>query len=69
MAKHEEIFHPTEECRVSFKAERFFKDTMSQQIFEGVSINNTPSTPGYLMNSRAEFEQGAVARVVVARGL
>ena len=69
MAKHKENFHPQEECKVSFKAEKFFKDVMSQQIFEGVSINNTPSTPGYLMNSRAEFEQGAVARVVVARGL
>ena len=31
--------------------------------------NHSPLTPGYLMNSRAEFEQGSVARVVVAHGL
>ena len=52
-----------------FQAERFFSDATSAQIFEGVSINNTPSDEGYLMNSKAEYQQGEVARVVVMRGL
>ena len=52
-----------------FEAEKFFKDAVSHQIYEGVCINNSPSTPGYLMNSRAEFEQGSVARVVVTHGM
>ena len=41
---------------------------MSKQIFEGVSINNSPSSPGLLMNSKAEYRQGEVARVVLVRG-
>ena len=39
------------------------------QIFEGISINHSPSSEGYLMNSKAEYQQGEVARVVVVRGL
>ena len=54
---------------MQFRAESFFSDPMSRQIYEGVSINNSPSTPGHLMNSRAEYQQGEVARVVVVRGL
>ena len=69
MHKHMEIHHPNEEPRFVFEAEKFFKDVSSHQIFEGVCINNSPSTPGYLMNSRAEYEQGGVARLVVAHGL
>ena len=67
--KHHQLFHPDEDCHFSFEAEKFFNDAMSHQIYEGVCINNTPSTPGYLMNSRAEYEQGAVARLSVAQGL
>ena len=67
--KHQQLFHQGEECQFSFEAERFFKDAMSHQIYEGVCINNSPSTPGYLMNSRAEYEQGAVARLNVQHGL
>ena len=67
--KHKELFHPDEECQFSFEAEKFFTDAISHQIYEGVCINNSPSTPGYLMNSRAEYEQGGVARLVVAHGL
>ena len=52
-----------------FEAEQFFHEASSHQIYEGVCIKNTPSSTGYLMNSRAEFDQGAVARVVVARVL
>ena len=67
--KHHQLFHPGEDCHFSFEAEKFFNDAMSHQIYEGVCINNTPSTPGYLMNSRAEYEQGAVARLSVEHGL
>ena len=67
--KHMQLFHPNQASSFVFEAEKFFKDVASHQIFEGVCINNSPSTPGYLMNSRAEFEQGSVARVVVAHGL
>ena len=67
--KHQQLFHSGEEFHFSFEAEKFFKDAMSHQIFEGVCINNSPSTPGYLMNSRAEYEQGAVARLNVVHGL
>ena len=42
---------------------------MEKAIFEGVSINNSPSTPGHLMNSKTEYKQGEVARVVLVRGL
>ena len=68
--KHQDNNHHDEPPPlVQFKAERFLSDPMSRQIYEGVSINNSPSTPGHLMNSRAEYQQGEVARVVVVRGL
>ena len=67
--KHMLLFHPNQMPKFVFEAEKFFKDVASHQIYEGVCINNSQSTPGYLMNSRAEFEQGSVARVVVAQGL
>ena len=67
--KHQQLFHPDEECHFSFETEKFFNDAMSHRIYEGVCINNTPSTPGYLLNSRAEYEQGAVARLSVQQGL
>ena len=69
MHKHMELFHPNMEPRFVFGAEKFFRDASSHQIYEGICINNSPSTPGYLMNSRAEYEQGGVARLVVAHGL
>ena len=52
-----------------FQAEKFFPDATSAQIYEGISINHSPSSEGYLMNSKAEYQQGEVARVVVVRGL
>jgi hypothetical protein len=69
MWKHKELFHEAEDCRFEFTAEKFFRDAMSHQIYEGVAINRSPSTPGLLMNSRAEYDQGQVARLVVAHGL
>ena len=58
-----------EECKFEFTAEKFFREPVMHQIYEGVCINRSASTPGYLMNSRAEYEQGQVARLVVAQGL
>ena len=40
---------------------------MEKAIFEGVSINNSPSTPGHLMSSKTEYKQGQAARVVLVR--
>jgi hypothetical protein len=34
-----------------------------------VSINRSASTEGYLLNSKAEYKQGEVARVTIQRGL
>jgi hypothetical protein len=67
--KHSELHHPDSQPSFQFKAERFFADPCSKAIFEGVSINRSASTEGYLMNSKAEYKQGEVARVTVERGL
>ena len=67
--KHQETFHQVQPPKFSFGAERFFKDSCSCGIFEGVSINRSPSTDDHLMNSKAEFDQGQVARVVLETGL
>ena len=63
--KHREKFHPDEWCEFTFRAERHFKDPCSCAIYEGVCINRSPSTPDHLMNSKSEWEQGQVARVVL----
>ena len=47
----------------------FFKDPLTRQINEGVRINNSKADAGYLMNSKSEFRQGEVARVIMVRGL
>ena len=67
--KHAQLYHPGATPEFQFQAEKFFPDATSAQIYEGVSINNSPSNEGYLMNSKAEYQQGEVARVVVVRGL
>ena len=67
--KHAQLHHPGENPVFQFEAEKFFPDATSAQIYEGVSINHTPSTEGYLMNSKAEYQQGEVARVVMVTGL
>ena len=67
--KHHQLHHPDTPPEFEFKPEKFFNDPLSKSMFEGVSINRSPSTEGYLMNSKAEFRQGEVARVVVERGL
>ena len=60
------MFHAEEECKFEFTAEKFFREPVMHQIYEGMSINRSLATPGYLMNNRAE--QGQVA-LVVAQGL
>ena len=67
--KHTELYHQGVIPEFEFQAEKYFSDATSAQIYEGVAINNTPSDEGYLMNSKAEYQQGEVARVVVLRGL
>ena len=67
--KHAQLHHQGVMPEFQFQAEKFFSDATSAQIFEGVSINHTPSAEDYLMNSKAEYQQGEVARVVVVRGL
>ena len=67
--KHKELHHPDDTPEFEFRPEKHFPDPVSKQIYEGVSINNSPSSPGFLMNSKAEYRQGEVARVVLVRGL
>ena len=67
--KHAALHHPNEKPQFEFQTERFFPDAVSAQIYEGVRINNSESDESYLMNSRSEYEQSNVARVVLARGL
>ena len=69
MFKHAQLHHPGTVPVFQFQAEKFFPDATSAQIYEGVSINHSPSADGYLMNSKAEYQQGEVARVVLVRGL
>ena len=67
--KHKELHHSSGNPKFVFQAEKFINEPVSKQIFEGCSINHSPSSPGFLMNSKAEFRQGDVARVVIVRGL
>ena len=67
--KHKEIHHPTKEPKYQFKAKKFLTTPMEKSIYEGVSINNSPSNPGHFKSSKTEYKQGKVARVVLARGL
>ena len=66
--KHQKNFHPGQVAQFKIKATKFFKDPLTRQIDEGVRINNSQSSPDFLMNSKAEFRQGEVARVVLVRG-
>ena len=67
--KHQTNFHPGLQPTYNMRTLKFFKDPLTRQINEGVRINNTRSTPGFLMNSKSEFRQGEVARVAITRGL
>ena len=67
--KHAQLHHQGATPDFQFRAEKFFSDATSAQIYECASINQTLSADGFLMNSKAEYQQGEVARVVVVRGL
>ena len=67
--KHQKNLHPGQVAQFNIKATKFFKDPLTRQINEGVRINNSQSSLDCLMNSKAEFRQGEVARVVLVRGV
>ena len=67
--KHQQKFHVDQEAKFSFGAEKFFKDPCTCGIFEEVSINLSPSSADHLMNSKAEYGQVQVARVVLETGM
>ena len=69
MYKHMSNFHTGQEPNFIMRATKFFSNPLTRQINKGVRINNTKSSLGMLMNSKAEFNQGAFARVTVERGL
>ena len=69
LLKHNMIYHPGKEIKFKIKRTGKFHDPLSRQINEGVRINNSTANSGYLMNSKAEFHQGQVPRVVVVSGL
>ena len=67
--KQKDLHQRDQVSEFQFETEKSFSDPASKQLFEGVSINQTPSTPGFLMNSKCEYKQREVARVLVVRGL
>ena len=68
LLKHSMLHHSGRRVKFSIRKTGSFKDSLSRQINEGVRINNTTSDPGYLMNSKSEFHQGEVPRVVIMNG-
>ena len=67
-AKHLEGFHPERQGDPSvfkFKVEATHKKCLERQVSEGVNISN--SKADYLMNSKTEFMQPSVSRVVSTR--
>ena len=69
LLKHNSIHHPGKRVKFEIRKTGSFRDPLSRQVNEGVRINNSNSNPGFLMNSKAEFHQGQVPRVVVTSGL
>ena len=65
--KHCEKYHRGEEKEFKMKITTVFKDPLSRLIREGVNI--VAGKEDILMNSKAEFHQGAVGRVQISRGL
>ena len=55
--RHTQFFHPGEVPEFQFEAVKFFSDVTTAQIYKGVCINHSPSEEGYLMNSKAEYQQ------------
>ena len=69
LIKHTRKFHPGKDPAFDVRAVEFFQDPLTRQINEGVRINNSKSHPTLLMNSKSEYIQGAVPRVVIMQGL
>ena len=69
LLKHSIIHHPGKQVKFKIMKTGSFQDPLSRQINEGVRINNSTSDPGFLINSKAEFHQGQVPRVMIASGL
>ena len=67
--KQQELHHSETTLKYEIRPEKYFTDHVSKQIFEGVSINTSASSQGYLMNSKSDYKQREVARVVHVRGM
>ena len=64
------MFHGgVEACKYKLKAKKFFREPVMHQIYKGVCINRSASKTGFLMNSKAEYHQGQVFRLVIDQGL
>ena len=67
-AKHLESFHPDRQgdpTVFKLKVEATYKKCLERQVSEGVNISN--SKADLLMNSKTEFMQPSVSRVVTTR--
>ena len=69
LLKHIMLHHPGKRVKFNIKKTGSFQDPLSRQVNEGVRINNSNADPGYLMNSKAEYHQGQVPRIIVTSGL
>ena len=69
LLKHNRLFHPNTNPDFNITQVSYYKAPLGRQINEGVRINNTKSHEGYLMNSKSEFHQGEVPRVMIMSGL
>ena len=67
MWKHCVKHHRGDRAEFKMKITSTFKDPLSRLIREGVNI--VAGNEDILMNSKAEFKQGAVGRVRLTRGL
>ena len=65
--KHCLLEHEGEHVEFSMEVLQSFHSAMARQVNEGVRINR--SKADCLMNSKSEFHQHPVARVVLTRGL
>ena len=67
-AKHLQIHHPEhtgEPSSFTLKAERTFRKCLERQVSEGIEIANSDAE--ILLNSKSEFHQPAVTRIVTTR--
>ena len=65
--KHCQLEHNGEKVEFSMKVLGSFQSTMARQVNEGVRIKR--SKADCLMNSKSEFHQHPVVRVVPVRGI